>query len=356
MSISNPIRGALLNRLTRVLLATVCLTITAGASGQGVPIKLATIAPEGSSWMVQMRAGAEEIKARTEGRVAIKFYGGGVMGNDKKVLRKIRIGQLQGGAFTSTALAERYPALNLYGIPMLFHSLAEVDYVRERLDEQLQAGLRDAGYESFGFAEGGFAYLMANIPVRELEDIRGRKIWVPEGDTVSFLAMETLGLSPVVLPLTDVMTGLQTGLLDIVATSPVGALVLQWHTKVQYVTDLPVSYLFAFLAIEQRAFNRLRPEDQTAVRDVLTAVYDQIDAEARRDNESAEEALKSAGISYVAPDAARVEDWRAQLNGVRARLAAEGAVDPELLAEMLDHLEAFRGQQASTAGIVPAGP
>ncbi len=92
------------------------------------------------------------------------------------------------------------------------------------------------------------------------------------------------------------------------------------------------------------------------MRDVLTAVYEQIDAEARRDNESAEEALKSAGISYVAPAAARVEDWRAQLNGVRARLAAEGAVDAELLVEMLGHLEAFRGQQASTAGIVPAGP
>ena len=66
-------------------------------------------------------------------------------------------------------------------------------------------------------------------------------------------------------------------------------------------------------------------------------------------------ALKSAGISYVAPDAARVEDWRAQLAGIRTRLAADGAVDAELLAEMLGHLDAFRAQQASTAGIVPAG-
>ena len=200
-----------MSRLTQALVATACLTVAGGAAAQGAPIKLATIAPEGSSWMVQMRAGAQEIKTRTEGRVTLKFYGGGVMGNDKKVLRKIRIGQLQGGAFTSTALAERYPALNLYGIPMLFRSLAEVDYVRERLDDRLQEGLRDTGYESFGFAEGGFAYLMANTPLRELGDIRGRKIWVPEGDSVSFLAMETLGLSPVVLPLTDVMTGLTDG-------------------------------------------------------------------------------------------------------------------------------------------------
>ena len=355
MSISEPCRGTLVSKQIRALFAVLLMTAAAMAHGQGAPLKLATIAPEGSSWMVQMRAGAQEIKARTDGRVAIKFYGGGVMGNDKKVLRKIRIGQLQGGAFTATALAERYPALNLYGIPMLFRSFDEVDYVRERLDDRLQAGLGEAGFESFGFAEGGFAYLMANDPVRELQDIRGRKIWVPEGDPVSFAAMEMLGLSPVVLPLTDVMTGLQTGLLDIVATSPVGALVLQWHTKVQYVTDLPVSYLFAFLAIEQRAFKRLRAEDQVVVREVLTSVYDQIDAEARRDNENAEAALKSAGIRYVVPDTQRVADWRATLTGINSRLAADGTVDPALLDEMLSHLEAFRARQGSTAGIASAG-
>ena len=355
MNIFNRLQGATVNRTIKAVWLVACLATGSAAYAQSAPIKLATIAPEGSSWMVQMRAGAQDIKQRTEGRVAIKFYGGGVMGNDKKVLRKIRIGQLQGGAFTSTALAERYPGLNLYGIPMLFRSLDEVDYVRERLDDRLQAGLREAGYESFGFAEGGFAYLMANTPLRELGDIRGRKIWVPEGDTVSFMAMETLGLSPVVLPMTDVMTGLQTGLLDIVASSPVGALVLQWHTKIQYVTDLPVAYLFAFLAIEQRAFARLRDEDQAVVREVLTNVYNQIDAESRRDNVNAEEAMKSAGISYVAPDPMRVQEWRASLSGISQRLAADGTVDPGLLDEMLGHLEAFRAQQAATAGMVPAG-
>jgi TRAP-type C4-dicarboxylate transport system substrate-binding protein len=327
-----------------------------GVHAQSTPIKLATIVPEGSSWMVQMRAGANEVKARTDDRVAIKFYGGGVMGNDKKVLRKIRIGQLQGGAFTATALGERYPALNLYGIPMLFRSLEEVDYVRERMDDRIQAGLREAGFESFGFAEGGFAYLMANNPVRELDDIRGRKIWVPEGDPVSFTAMETLGLSPVVLPMTDVMTGLQTGLLDVVATSPVGALVLQWHTKIQYVTDLPVSYLFAFMAIDERAFSRLRDTDQAVVREVLTRVYDGIDAAARPDNENAEQALKNAGISYVAPADGRVEKWREAMSGINSRLAAEGAVDGPLLDELLGHLQAYRTQNKSAgAGSAPTG-
>jgi TRAP-type C4-dicarboxylate transport system substrate-binding protein len=96
--------------------------------------KLATIAPDGSQWMTDHRAAAERIKERTEGRVSLKFYGGGVMGNDRKVLRKIRIGQLQGAAFTTSGLVERYPAMILYGMPFMFRSLEEVDYVRAQLD------------------------------------------------------------------------------------------------------------------------------------------------------------------------------------------------------------------------------
>ena len=126
-----------------------------GAPANAVDIKIATVAPDGSRWMQQMRAGAEEVAARTQGRVAIKFYPGGVMGNDAQVLRKIRIGQLQGGAFTAGGLAERYGGLNLYGIPLMFRSLDEIDVVRAEFDAEIAAGLERAGFVSFGFIEGG---------------------------------------------------------------------------------------------------------------------------------------------------------------------------------------------------------
>ncbi|MGD9407345.1 MAG: TRAP transporter substrate-binding protein DctP, partial [Gammaproteobacteria bacterium] len=113
-------------------------------------IKIATLAPENSTWMKEMRAGAEEISKRTEGRVQLKFYGGGVMGNDRKVLRKMRIGQLHGGSFTPSGLAERYPDLNLYGMPLVFNSLEEVDYIRGLFDERLNSGLEEAGLVGFG--------------------------------------------------------------------------------------------------------------------------------------------------------------------------------------------------------------
>ena len=192
--------------VARLLLGVVLAA--AAATANAVDIKIATVAPDGSRWMQQMRAGAEEVNARTSGRVTLKFYPGGVMGNDAQVLRKIRIGQLQGGAFTAGGLAERYSGLNLYGVPLLFSSLDEIDAVRAQLDPELAAGLDRAGFVTFGFIEGGFANLLSNEPIRTVDDMRRKKVWVPEGDAISFLAMETMGLSPSVLPVTDVLTGL----------------------------------------------------------------------------------------------------------------------------------------------------
>ena len=153
-------RAANTPRSLRLLLGAFLAFVATAANA--VDIKIATVAPDGSRWMQQMRAGAEEVSARTAGRVSLKFYPGGVMGNDAQVLRKIRIGQLQGGAFTAGGLGERYGGLNLYGIPLLFNSLDEIDAVRAALDPEIAAGLDRAGFATFGFIEGGFANLLSN--------------------------------------------------------------------------------------------------------------------------------------------------------------------------------------------------
>ncbi len=260
---------------------------------------------------------------RTAGRVTIKFYPGGVMGNDAQVLRKIRIGQLQGGAFTAGGLAERYGALNLYGIPLLFRSLDEIDAVRAELDPELAAGLEQAGFVTFGFIEGGFANVLANEPIHSVEDMRRKKVWVPEGDPISFMAMEALGLSPAVLPVTDVLTGLQTGLIDIAFASPVAALVLQWHTKVKYITELPVSYSMGIFAIEkarllgaERRGPANRPRGHELATSALSIARRATTIAARR------EVLARSGLQTVAVNAADVEGWRSTIESIYPRLRA----------------------------------
>jgi TRAP-type C4-dicarboxylate transport system substrate-binding protein len=326
-----------------VLLLALVLPVHAGE------LKIASVAPEGSKWMQEMRKAAEVVKTRTEGRVVLKFYGGGVMGSDKKVLRKIRVGQLDGSTFTPSGLAEVYPDLNVYGLPLLFQSLDEVDRVRAAEDANMRAGLEAAGFVSFGFAEGGFAKLMSNVPVRGIDDLKGRKVWVPDGDRISYAAMQALGLAPVTLPLTDVLTGLQTGLLDIVATSAVGALVLQWHTKVKYVTDLPLAYIVATLAIAKPSFDKLSAPDQAVVREVMEGAYERLDHDNRIENEKAEAALISSGIQSVKPDSEQVREWRRIVMEANHKEGQEGAFDPAVLAKIETQLQSLRASAADAS-------
>ena len=179
-------------------------------SAEAVTIKIATLSPEGSIWMEKMRKGANQVAKATENRVKFKFYPGGVMGNDKTVLRKIRINQLQGGALMGGSLSSFFPGNQIYAQPMKFKSQDEVDYVRQHMDDYIIKGLDDAGFVCFTLMGGGFAYIMSKYPITSIEDLKDRKIWVPDNDKMTVGSMGCFGVSPIILPLADVRTGLQS--------------------------------------------------------------------------------------------------------------------------------------------------
>jgi TRAP-type C4-dicarboxylate transport system substrate-binding protein len=336
------------NQLTLVT-ASLALALLAAAPAGAQTLKIATIAPEGSSWMNDMRAGAKVIEDHTEGRVQVKFYGGGVQGNDKQVQRKMRTGQLHGGAFTSGGLNLFQTDADLLSLPLLFETIEEARFVRGHIEDELRRRLEEAGYVNFGLAAAGFAYMMSNKPLRTRDDLAGQKVWIPEGEDAGFAALRSLGVAPVVMPVTDVMTGLQTDLLDSVAVPPVGAIVLQWHTRLDYITDVPIAYVYAGLLIERRAWDRLQPADQKVVREVMEGIYRKFDKYGVADNEEAMQALLDSGLERVQPDPAEVAQWREIADRAQRDLAARGDVDPALLDQVRTLLREFR-QNAAGAG------
>lgn len=324
-----------------VALAAIGLSTGSLANAQ-TQLKIATLAPQNSSWATQFTAGAKEVEERTAGRVKLKFYWGGAQGSESKVLQKIKIGQLHGGTFSPTDFQERYPDVNIYGLPFFFESHEEVDYVRERIDQKLKQGFDDLGFVTYGFAGGGFANILSNEPVRSHDDLKGKKVWLPEGDLISYEAMKALQLSPVPLPVTDVLTGLQTGLIDIVAIPPVVALALQWHTKVKYVTQIPVLYAMGFMAIDKRALRRVSDEDQAIIAEVMQGVYSAVDNASPAEGENAISALLGVGIEDVSPVPGEFERIRSAMDDTNQRLAERGMFSEELLAEMRAYVEDFR--------------
>ena len=216
--------------VSALLLAAAALLSAPHALAQQV-VKIATLAPDGSAWMRELRIAAAEVQASTAGRVQVKFYPGGVMGSDNVVIRKIRLGQLQGGVLTSSELATVYPDAQIYSMPFLFEDWDALARARTQVDPMLAKGFEAKGYKLLTPANVGFAYLMSTRPLRNRADFQAAKLWIPQNDMIAERTFKAGGVSPILLPLGDVFTSLQTGLVDTVANTPAGAVALQWHGK-----------------------------------------------------------------------------------------------------------------------------
>lgn len=328
-------------QLARILL---CLGLTLGPLGlaHAATFKIATVAPDGTGWMREMRAGAKAVEQQTAGRVKFKFYPGGVMGNDDAVMRKIRAGQLQGGAFASTGLTNIYKDAALYSYPLQFKDLAEVDYVRSKMDAGLAAGLEAGGMVPLGFSEGGFTFLMGQDAIDSVDDLEGKKVWVPEDDPINENAIKNAGVTPVPLPFPDVYTGLQTGLIDTVAAVPTGAIAFQWHTKLETLVDVPLNYILGVLVVSQRSFAKLSPEDQQTVRKVMGQVFARLNRINRDDNEKARAALKTQGIRFTQLSDEEQGKWRAMADKAINDLRDSGLYTPGRLDQMRGHIKTIR--------------
>jgi TRAP-type C4-dicarboxylate transport system substrate-binding protein len=293
-------------------------------------LKIATVAPDGTAWMREMRAAGDAVKKGTEDRVELKFYPGGVMGDNATVLRKIKIGQLQGGAFTGGEASVITKDAEIYTVPFLFRNQEEVDKVRPKVDPLIKDAVRKTGFELLGLSGGGFAYLMSTKDIRTRDDLRNAKVWVPQGDEIAELTFRTAGVTPIPLPLADVYTSLQTGLIDTAANTDSGAIAFQWHTKIKHVVDMPVIYVVGEVLLDKKAFDALSEADRKVVSDEFTAGFARLEKINRSDNASAREALRKQGVTFFTPEAAERSRWEGVGAETYKQLTAQHAFSPEL--------------------------
>lgn len=225
------------------------------------------------------------------------------------MLRKIRIGQLHGGAVTLGAISQTTPDSTIYGLPFLFSDLNNAEDIRKTTDPILSKQIEKDGFVNFGFAQGGFTYMMSKEQISSFDDLKNQKSWVPEKSDVGLSVYNNIGITPISLPLSDVLTGLQTGMINTITTSPIGALALQWHTHVNYVVDFPLNYLAAMMIIDKKVFDKISKDDQAVVREVMTEVYKKIDSQNKSDNLGARKALINQGVKFVQLSPKNRAEW-----------------------------------------------
>jgi len=289
-------------------LLLVCLVATPLTAQQ---LKIATLAPDGSTWMNALNAAAEAVEQRTGGAVRTRFYPGGVMGDSDTVLRRMKLGQLHGGVFTVGELAGQAPATNLYSLPFQFDDAEELAALREEFDPVIIDALRQAGLVAPAITNGGFAYLFSTERIETTDDVSSSlRVWIPENDPLSRRTLEEIGASAVPMSLAEVYTGLQTGTINTFANTMSGAIILQWHTRAKYMLDLPVLMTAGVLAVDRKAFERLDKQHREIWLQAFGDALREQEARTARENRDARAALVDEGIEIVQPDPRDAAEWR----------------------------------------------
>lgn len=325
------------------LLTALCLGLNA-TSSYALTLKIATIVPDGTNWMKTMRAAAKDIKKSTEGRVKIRFFPGGVMGNDSSVLRKMRIGQLHGGAVTAGALSSFTKKVQIYGLPFAFQNIDEVNHVRPKFDKTIIQALKEKKLIVLGISNGGFAYLMSGQSIRTSDDVAKQKVWVPEGDIIAKTTFNNGNITPVPLPVSDVYTSLQTGLINTVATNATGAIALQWHTKLKYAIDFPLVFLTGMMVVDERAFKKISSSDQAVVKEIMGNAFKRMDKQNMLDDVSAKQALVNNGMTYITLSEQDKQAWRELAQKAVDELKDKNVYPAALYEQLKSELKAFRAR------------
>jgi TRAP-type C4-dicarboxylate transport system substrate-binding protein len=250
--------------------------------------------------MKQMHLLALELADSTEGRVRIKFYPGGVAGDERDVLRKMRIGQLHASGFTGNGLGEILPAVRLLETPFLFSNFAEFDAVLADVSDTLRTGFREEGYELAGWASVGMVHLFSKHPIASVEDLRKSRPWVWETDPLAAALFRKLDISPIPLPLPQVLTSLQTGIIDVAYTSPSGAVSLQWFTRVNYMTNLPLTHSLGGIVISERFLDRISSHDRATTLRLFERHLNELEPVTREEADQSLGVLQEEGIQFIA--------------------------------------------------------
>lgn len=322
--------------ITALAVAALFLPTIESAAARAATLKIATLAPEGSSWMNIMHEMMDEVTAETDGRIKFKIYPGGIQGDERDVIRKMRAGQLHGGGFTGNGLGVILPRVRVLEIPFLFNDYNEVRAVVDSLDSYFADYFDKEDYVLLGWANVGFVYLFSQEPITCKKDILDKKVWLWEGDPLAETFMAEFGIKPIPLAITDVLMSLSTQMINTVYTAPMACVGLQWFTKVKYMTDYPVTNSVGAVIVSRKSWDRIPEDLQPVVRRICDKHFARLAETTIEDNAKSIETLKKNGIKLVEVG----DEGRADFNKVslttREKLA--GSLYPADLQERVEKL------------------
>ncbi|MEO6950517.1 MAG: TRAP transporter substrate-binding protein DctP [Polyangia bacterium] len=313
----------MIRRIALTLVSVLALTIPAHAQ---TVLKIATLAPDGSAWMNLFREWGRNVEAKSAGKVKIKFFAGGSQGDERDAVRKMRLGQLSGAAVTAIGLGLIQPEVRVLELPMLIKSYAELDYVRNAMNEDFKKKFEEKGYVLLGWGDVGPVHIFSNIPIRSKADLLQTKLWAWTDDPLVKTMFRQLGSNGVPLGVPDVLTSLQTGLINACYGSPLSMVALQWYTKVKFMTGMQLSQAVGASVVTKRDWDKLAPDAQKIVMDEAKIMEKKLLTTIRADNDKALASMKAAGVQVIESPPAMQKEFEAQAIALRPILEKDPVV------------------------------
>ncbi len=308
---------------------------------KGFVIKLGTLAPEGSSWVKTFNTLNTEVMKKTENKVQFRIYPGGVLGDETDMLRKMKIGQIQGVALTSGGLSTFFKEIDVFQVPFLFQTYEEVDATLKKMDSFFRKGFEDNGYVLLGWSDAGFVYLMSTVPIASVADLKKAKVWIWEDSPMSKAIFDEAGVKAIPLSIPDVLVGLQTGLVEVVYAPPTGAISLQWFTKVKYLTDVPLIYLAGGVVVKKDIFKQIPQASQNFILESFQQQLDQLKAITRNENRDAMKVMVKNGVKIIAPSKDQIDEYKRLSNKAMGHISGQ-TFSKKVLDEVTSILESYR--------------
>ena len=306
-----------------------------------VQVKIATLAPDGSPWLQTFSRVNDDLKEKTNNQLQLKIYSGGVLGDERDMLRKMYIEQIHGAVLTSSTLAMIFPEIKVFQTPYLFQTSDEVDYVLKKMDLFFRKGFDDKGYRIMVWSEGGFVRLMSTTPVETLGKIKKAKVWIWEDAPMARAIFDEAGVSAIPLSVPDVLVGLQTGLVDVVYAPPSGAIALQWFTKAKFMNDVPLIYLMGGIVMKNSFIKKLSPAQQELLIDSFSRQTDSLQAMVRKQNQEAIQVMVDYGVKILTVPDSEVQQFK-ELSVKAMQKLSQSSFSMQILNELKEHLAEYR--------------
>jgi TRAP-type C4-dicarboxylate transport system substrate-binding protein len=271
------------------------------AAGADVVIKLGTLAPSGSTWHTLLKEMGQKWEQASGGKVKLRIYPGGVLGNEGDMIKKMRIGQLQAAALTTIGLHDISPDPQAVDVPMMVDSWTTLDYVMDRMAPQLERIVEGKGYVVLGWSEVGFVRFFSTKKMASLAEMRGAKMFCWEGDPASAEAWKKGGFHPVIVSSTDIVPSLQTGMIDTVALAPLYAYSSRMFEKARYMLDLPWAVLTGATVVRKDEWEKVPADVRPKLIEISREYSKKIALEVRRMDTEALENMVKQGLVVVKP-------------------------------------------------------